>query len=160
MTKLDLLPAIRSFSEDEAAVDSRYILESRGNTEEAAYTLLRLDIRNNGTSDVRWELPAPGSGDGYLFDPATQSGLQPSFAYSVVADADQDFHFIPLPGPGTMLIGPAAKATLYVHFDGLLPSRVERVDLFLAGLISLSDGLPWAVRVYGLSYRPEVVPSE
>lgn len=158
-TKLDLLPPVLSFSENDMSVSLKYVLESRGKAEEAPYTLVRLDIRNIGTSDVRWELPASGSGDGYLLDSATHTRLQRSFGYGIVADADQDFHFIPKPGPGTMLFGPEAAATLLVHIDGLLPRGIDRVDLFLAGLTSVADGHSWSIRIDGLSFRPEVVPS-
>jgi hypothetical protein len=108
-------------------------------------------------------LPIPATGEAYLADSVKGSVFQVSGEYGIlVADSEQDFHFIPnsgIPG-GTMIFGLGAKASLFIDINELISLTTQEFDLFLSGLAFSDTNQQWDMMMKDVPFRPEVAPSQ
>lgn len=157
--KVDLLPPIAQVNYDGVRFILKYILLYPSFENVAGYTNIRLDIDNSSCRYVEWQLPMPGTADGYLEDLDSGRIFYPSYAYGILAKKNQDYQFIPWKDNlGTMLIGPDAKVTLYIQIEGLIPDTTKELNVFLSGLSFCDYREPWNVVIDHILFSPETVP--
>ncbi len=159
--KVELLPPIADFNNSGVAIILKYILIYPTTEKVSGYTELRLDIKNNSSRYLEWQLPIPGTAEGYIKDPDTDRTFYPSYAYGILANRNQDFYFIPWKDNlGTMLIGPNAEVTLYIHIDEIMPDTIKEVDIFLSGLSFCDNDEICDVKIDSVPCRFEVAPTQ
>ncbi len=159
--KCDLLPPIAQFTKDEVRVTLRYFVVYTSTPNARGFTHARLDIKNSGQREIRWQLPVPGSEDGYFEDPVSGKRFYPSYGYGIQASATQDVQYVPRDGGlGTILIGPNAEATVYVDVEQIIPATIKELKIFFNGLAFTDTDEEWSVAIEDAQFRFEAVPAE
>ena len=159
--KCELLPPIAQLTKDDISVTLKYFVVYPTNQNASGFTHARLDIRNSGQREIRWELPVPGTEGGYFEDPVNDTKFYPSYGYGIRASAIQDVQYIPRDGGlGTLLIGPNAEATVYIDIEQIIPDTVKELRVFFAGLSFTDTGEEWSVKIENAPFRFETVPGE
>jgi hypothetical protein len=159
--KVKLLPPVAEFKIDGVTATLRYFLAYPATEHSAANTVMRLDVVNSGDREVRWELPIPGTNEGYVEDPVSGKRYFPSYGYSIGASELQGFSYIPKEGGlGTILLAPGAIATIRVHFEETIPQSVPDLTVALSGLSFTDTNDKWTLLMHNVTFKPEVVPAQ
>jgi hypothetical protein len=158
--KLDMQEALAQVAYEGVLVSVHYILIYPASESVPPETRVRLDIENQDSRTLQWELPRQSDSNNYVTDLSTGSTFSRQASCGIMAKKDGGFSVDAVKdGPYVITAAPGSKGAVFLEFTGM-PETVGKMNITLSGFSFVGDNGNWGVVVQDVPPTCDVAPMQ